>query len=93
MEILSFLYWVHTQDIIFDVVEYQRRYRETLFVLGDAYLTPLSQGVQYIYVQHMETINTRKYDTEGFVPVASLYGVVGSPSLFIRSLICRTGKI
>ena len=35
---------------------------------------------------------TRKYDTEGFVPVASLYGVVGSLSSFIRSLIGRTGK-
>ena len=33
-----------------------------------------------------------KCDTEGFVPVASLNGVVGSPSLFIRSLIGRTGK-
>ena len=27
--------------------------------------------------------NTRKCDTEGFLPVASLYGVLGSPSLFI----------
>ena len=36
---------------------------------------------------------TRKCDTEGFVPVASLYGVVGSPSSFIRSLIGRTRKI
>ena len=37
--------------------------------------------------------NTRKCDTEGFVPVASLWGVVGLPSLFITSLIGRTGKI
>ena len=37
--------------------------------------------------------NTRKCDTEGFVPVASLCGVVGSPSSFIRYLIGRTGKI
>ena len=36
---------------------------------------------------------TRKCDTEGFVPVASLCGVVGSPSSFIRYLIGRTGKI
>ena len=36
--------------------------------------------------------NTLKCDTEGFVPVASLYGVVGSTSLFIRSLIGRTVK-
>ena len=37
--------------------------------------------------------NTRKCDTEGFVPVASLCGVVGSLSSFIRSLIGRKGKI
>ena len=36
---------------------------------------------------------TRTCDTEGFVPVASLYGAVGSPSSFIRSFIGRTGKI
>ena len=36
---------------------------------------------------------TRKCDTEGFVPVASLCGVFGLPSSFIRSLIGRTGKI
>ena len=34
--------------------------------------------------------NAREFDTEGFVPVASLNGVVGS---FIRSLIGRTRKI
>ena len=37
--------------------------------------------------------NTRKWDTEGFVPVAILCGVVGSSSFFIRSLIGRTGKM
>ena len=37
--------------------------------------------------------NTRKYDTEGFVPVASLCGVVGSSPSFIRSFIGRTGKM
>ena len=37
--------------------------------------------------------NTHKCDTEGFVPVASLYGVVGSPSSFIRYLIGRNGKM
>ena len=31
--------------------------------------------------------NKRKYDIEGFIPVESLYGVAGLPSLFIRSLI------
>ena len=37
--------------------------------------------------------NMRKCDTEGFVPAASLYGVVGSTFSFIISLIGRTGKI
>ena len=37
--------------------------------------------------------NTRKYNTEGFVSVASFCGVVRSPSSFIISLIVRTGKI
>ena len=37
--------------------------------------------------------NTHKWETEGFVPVASLCGVVGLPSLFIISLIGRTGKM
>ena len=37
--------------------------------------------------------NTRKCDTEGFVPVTSLNGVVGLPSLFIRSLIGINRKI
>ena len=36
--------------------------------------------------------NTRKCDTEGFVPVASLHGVVGLPNCFVRYLIGRTGK-
>ena len=37
--------------------------------------------------------NTHKCDTECFVTVASLYGVVKSPSWFIRSLIGRTRNI
>ena len=37
--------------------------------------------------------NTRECDTEGFVPVASLCGVVGLPFSSIRSLIGRTGNI
>ena len=36
--------------------------------------------------------NMHKCDTEGFVPVSSLNGVVGSLSSFIRSLIGRTEK-
>ena len=34
----------------------------------------------------------RKFDTESFVPVASLNGVVGLPSSFNRFLIDITGK-
>ena len=37
--------------------------------------------------------NTNKFDTEDVVPVASLNGVVGLPSSFIKYLIGRTGKI
>ena len=37
--------------------------------------------------------NTRKGYTEGFVPLASLIGVFGLLSLFIRSLIGSNGKM
>ena len=37
--------------------------------------------------------NTRICDTEGFVPVPSLNGVVVFPSSVIRYLICKTRKI
>ena len=46
MKILSYLYLVRTQDILFDAVEFQRRYRENPFALGDGYLTPFFQRVQ-----------------------------------------------
>ena len=46
MKILYLLYLVHTQDILFDAVEFQRRYRKNPFALGDAYLTPFCQRVQ-----------------------------------------------
>ena len=36
---------------------------------------------------------TRRFDTEGFVPVDSLYGVVGPPSCFTKFLIGRTGNM
>ena len=56
MKILSSLFLVRTQDILFDAVEFQRIYRKNPFVLGDVYLTPFSQRVQYLSVQHMEKI-------------------------------------
>ena len=56
MNILSSFNLVHTQDIIFDDVGFQRRYRKNLFVLDDAYLTPLSQILQYLSIQHMDKI-------------------------------------
>ena len=93
MKILSSLNLVRTQDILFDAAEFQRIYRKNLFVLGDTYLTPfLSTFAVDLRTTHRKN-NTHKCDTEVFVPVASLYGVVGSLSLFIRSLIGRTGKI
>ena len=36
---------------------------------------------------------TLRFDTEGFVPVSSLWGVVGSPYWFTKCLIGRTGNI
>ena len=36
---------------------------------------------------------TRKYDTEGFVPVASLSGMVGFPSSFINYFVGTTSNI
>ena len=44
-------------------------------------------------MRHQAQNKTRKCDTEGFVPVANLYGVVGYPSSFIRYFIGSTGNI
>ena len=60
--ILTFWYWVRTRDILFDALEYQQRYREILFALGDACLTSLSQCALKLNVQHMDKI-TRVYET------------------------------
>ena len=84
---------VCTQDILFDAVKFQRRYQENLLVLGDAYLMPFSQTCAVAFRTTHRQNNTRKCDTEGFVPVASLNGVVGSSSFFIRSLIGITRNI
>ena len=46
MKILSSLYSVRTQDILFNAVEFQRGYREDPFLLGDACLMPFWQRVQ-----------------------------------------------
>ena len=46
MKMLSSLHLVCKQYTIFDDVEFQRRYRENPFALGDTYLTPLYQHVQ-----------------------------------------------
>ena len=92
MKILSSVCVVHKIDTLFDAVEFQQRYRKNPLALGDTYLTPLYQHMQYLFVQHIKKI-THEYDTEGFVPVASLNSVVGSPSSFIRYLIGSTGKI
>ena len=46
MKILSSLYSVRTQDILFDAVEFQLIYCENPFVIGDAYLTNFYQRVQ-----------------------------------------------
>ena len=56
MNILSSLYFILTQDTLFDAVEFQQRYHKNSFALGDAYLTPFCQSVQYLSVQHMGKI-------------------------------------
>ena len=56
MKILYSVCVVHKQDPLFYAVELQRRYHENPFVLVDVCLTPLSQHVQYISVQHMYKI-------------------------------------
>ena len=56
MKILYSLYSVRTKDTLFDAVEFQQIYHKNPFVLGDEYLTPLSQRVQYISVQHVDKI-------------------------------------
>ena len=61
-------------------MEFQRRYRENPLALGNVYLAPfLSTCVIAFLTTHGQN-NMRKCDTEGFVPVASLNGVVGSSS-------------
>ena len=63
---LSSLYLVHTQNTIFDSVDFQQRYRENPFALGDAYLTPFCQRMQVaLRTTHRQNI-MRKCDTEGF---------------------------
>ena len=46
INILSSLCMLHTQDNLFDDVEFHGICPENPFALGDAYLTPLSQHVQ-----------------------------------------------
>ena len=46
MKILSSLCVVRTHDTLFNAVQFQQRYRENPFALGDAYLTPFYQHVQ-----------------------------------------------
>ena len=45
---------LHKQYTLFYAVELQCRYHENPFALGDAYLMPFYQHVQYIFVKHME---------------------------------------
>ena len=81
MKTLSYLYLVRTQYIIFDTVEYQLRYRKNPFALGDTYLTPFVNFCSS-FLYNTRKNNTRKCDTEGFLPVEYLNGVVRSMSLF-----------
>ena len=68
MKILSYLNLVRTQDIIFDAVEFQRRYYGNLFVLGDIYLTPFCPCVVRKSTAYVgkKTINMRHRAKKGF---------------------------
>ena len=93
MKILFSLYLIHKQDTLFDAVEFQWGYRENYFCawwhMFNAFLSACAVALRTTYGKN----NTHKRDTEGFIPVTILNGVVGFPSSFIRSLIGRTGKI
>ena len=52
----------------------------------------LSTCAVALHEKHVQNITCR-FDTEGFVPVASFYGVVDSPSWFIKWLFGRIGSI
>ena len=80
MKILSSLYWVCTQDILFGALESQQRYRETLFVFGEHMFNVFVSTCALAFLTTHGKNNMRKYDTEGLVPVASLCGIVGSSS-------------
>ena len=52
-------YWlcvVHKQDTLFDAVEFQQGCLEKPFALGVTCITPLSQHVQQLFVQHTDKI-------------------------------------
>ena len=53
------------------------------FEVDDAILTSLRQCVQSLFIKYMKN-RTPIFDTEVFVPVASLCGVVGLPSFLPR---------
>ena len=82
---------VYKQDKLFDAMEFQQIYCKYPFVLGDTYLTLFTTYAVAFCTTHVEN-NKRKYDTDSFVPFASLNDVVGFPSFFIRSLIVSTVK-
>ena len=83
---------VCVQDTLFDAVEFQSRYRKNPFALGGTYLIPLYQHLQQLSIQHMNKQTHVDVILNFFVPGASLNGAVGSPFLFIMSLIDSNGK-
>ena len=77
---------------LFISIQFRPRYPKNTFIIDDTYLTPFFQRVQ-----SYKTINGQKimciFYTDGFIPVASYCGVVGSPSWFIKCLIGKTVNI
>ena len=93
MNIQSSVCVVHKQDTIFDAVEFQQIYRRKPFALGDIFFKNFLPTCAVDISTILGRNETRKFDIKDFIPDASLYGVVGSSALFIRSLIGSTWKI
>ena len=69
---------VHTKDTLFDAVEFQKIYHETPLCFM-THILCLYHNMCSSFPYNTWENNRRKCDTEGFVPVKSLYGVFGSP--------------
>ena len=93
MNILSSLCVVLTQDTLFDFVEFQQGYHKKHFCawwhIFNTFVPTCALDLRTAHGKN----NICKCYTEGFIPIASLNGVVGLKYSFIRSLLDGTVKI